>query len=300
MTLSTAITASLLALSMGSMTLEPQGTTAPGSAKTKAPSVIVTGPVKQTDDPALARRVTKRFEGAPVGEILDWLASENVSFVADSAAFGDRKLTANFVNQPLKDVIAAIATALDGQWTRNGSVYSLKPKVDFLEFGLSGRDFTFVGPEVFKLGDKNLLSEESMKEMQRAMEEARKSIKERIDVKVLDKELMEKLGSEKVLGRTEELLKELKTLPKFEGELMIPDLVLPKISGGDSMILNLSKVEKLLATLTPEQKGTMEKNGHLKYSELTQAQKEILGKVPAGDWSIVFESQGNRLAIKSG
>lgn len=66
------------------------------------------------------------------------------------------------------------------------------------------------------------------------------------------------------------------------------------------MILNLSKVEKLLSTLTTEQKATMERNGHLKYSELTQAQKEILGKVPTGDWSIVFEGQGKRLAIKSG
>lgn len=44
MTLSSAVTASLLALSMGAMTLEPQGKTAPGSAKTKAPDVIVTGP----------------------------------------------------------------------------------------------------------------------------------------------------------------------------------------------------------------------------------------------------------------
>ncbi|MBV6490365.1 MAG: hypothetical protein KJZ62_05220 [Fimbriimonadaceae bacterium] len=300
MTLSSAITASLLALSMGAMTLEPQGKTAPGSAKTKAPDVIVTGPIKQVDDPALARRVTNRFEGAPISEVLDWLASENVSFVADSEAFGDRKLTANFVNQPLKDVIAAIASALDGQWTRNGSVYSLKLKFDFLELGPSGRDFTFVGPDVFKMGDKNLLSEESLKEMQKAMEEAHKAIKERIDVRVLDKEIVEKLRSEKSLDRAEELLKELKTLPKFEGDFIIPDLVLPKIGGGDAMILNLSKVEKLLSTLTAEQKTTMEKNGHLKYSELTQAQKEILGKVPTGNWSIVFEGQGKRLAIKSG
>ena len=110
-----------------------------------AQSAQVVGPASAQKDPVienatgayegvqvqdeLSRRVTKQFQNATLSDVLAWLSLEGLSFVAETTEFGDTmRLTLNFANQPLKDVLNAISQVVGAKWEQRGSIFVLKPE----------------------------------------------------------------------------------------------------------------------------------------------------------------------------
>lgn len=55
----------------------------------------------------------------------------------------------------------------------------------------------------------------------------------------------------------------------------------------------------LLESMTPEQSKLMESRGYLTVKDLTNAQKELLGELPKGDFTISYTIDGKSITIKS-
>ncbi len=89
------------------------------------------GKVAAQTNPALKKRVTKRFVNANLSDVLAWLSLEQLSFVADMGSFPDKKVTFNFVNQPMEDVLTAIADTFGGRWEQRGDIWTLKAGSSF-------------------------------------------------------------------------------------------------------------------------------------------------------------------------
>lgn len=87
------------------------------------------------------RKVTRSFSNAKLAEVLDWLKSQGVNFVVrpDQVA-SDSRLSLNAVNQPLGDVMKAIAKAFDGAWVKEGELWVFKQG--------ASRNFAFAVPDV--------------------------------------------------------------------------------------------------------------------------------------------------------
>lgn len=69
------------------------------------------------------QRVSVDFEHAQVSEVLNWLSKNGASFVAaDSELPKDATITMSVKDQPLDEVVDAIASALGGHWERRGGV----------------------------------------------------------------------------------------------------------------------------------------------------------------------------------
>ena len=70
--------------------------------------------------------VSVRFNDAKVGDVLNWLERQKVSFVVADAKLRDHTITLNVQNQPLDSVTDAIAASLGGHWDRQGSIRIFK------------------------------------------------------------------------------------------------------------------------------------------------------------------------------
>lgn len=64
------------------------------------------------------------------------------------------------------------------------------------------------------------------------------------------------------------------------------------------LILKAASMDELLKSLTPDQKVKHEQQGFLKYSDLSGAQKKMLGS-PSGNFTISFNLDGRKLTIKN-
>ncbi|MCL6623532.1 MAG: STN domain-containing protein [Fimbriimonadales bacterium] len=79
-------------------------------------------------DPAFDRKVSVTFQSARVVDVLKWLEVEGISFVVDPRSFGEeRTVSLSVKDQPLRDVLNAIARVLNAHWEREGNIYILKP-----------------------------------------------------------------------------------------------------------------------------------------------------------------------------
>ncbi|MER3414568.1 MAG: hypothetical protein C4340_07035 [Armatimonadota bacterium] len=74
------------------------------------------------------QRVSAEFQEATLAEVLRWLASTGVNFVADPTSAGDAKVTLSVKDVPLRDLLRAIEQVFHGTWTKNGEVYAFKAK----------------------------------------------------------------------------------------------------------------------------------------------------------------------------
>lgn len=127
--------------------------------------------------------------------------------------------------------------------------------------------------QMFKDGVK--MSEENMKKFREAQEKALKSLKD------------SKVYSEKFFS--DEYIKDLKA--KFKG-----------LNNGSVFTINTGNIEELLKSLTPAQKELHKKQGYLKLSDLTQKQRELLGKGSEkieGDFTFTYNKDGEKLTIKN-
>lgn len=74
-------------------------------------------------DARLDRKISKRFDNVPVREVLQWLAGEGVSFVVRDTELTESRISINFVDEPMRNAVNAIADACGGSWRKHGSVY---------------------------------------------------------------------------------------------------------------------------------------------------------------------------------
>lgn len=83
--------------------------------------------LSQTQIPGMDRRVTAKFQQVGIGKVLAWLSDEKLSFVVDESDFPGTKITLNFEEARLSEVLDAIAATLNAHWQRRGEVFTLKP-----------------------------------------------------------------------------------------------------------------------------------------------------------------------------
>jgi hypothetical protein len=76
---------------------------------------------------AYGKTVSVTFNNAPVSQVLNWIKKQGVSFVIDESITRNKRVTLNIVNQPVSSVLDAIGAALDGHWSRRGSIYVYRP-----------------------------------------------------------------------------------------------------------------------------------------------------------------------------
>lgn len=94
------------------------------------------------------RKVTRSFDNAKLAEVLDWLKAQGVNFVIrPDQVDPNSRLSLNAVNQPLRDVMSAIAAAFGGSWTKEGELWVFRQGAsrDFLLGAPSFPDFPSFG-----------------------------------------------------------------------------------------------------------------------------------------------------------
>ena len=196
-----------------------------------APSVtVVAQAASDQDQEETQARVSVSFNHATVGDVMDWLTKNGLSFVAaDSELPKDATITLNVKDEPINEVADAIASALGGHWERRGGMRIFrKGEGMFRVFNGDGEHFmmpsepgaktwtmpkmrefkdgdhVFVMPNIpdmkeFKMPDiqipdmKNMpgMDEESRKEMERALEDAHKEMLKSGDEMKISRKAME-------------------------------------------------------------------------------------------------------------
>lgn len=107
---------------------------------------------QQATTPTLDRKLSGNFENATLKEVLKWLSQQGVSFVVRADADGNARLSLNIQDQPIQDVMDAIASAFDTEWEKKGNTYVLKqsPRARIIQ-GIPFHDGpTEVAPRLFE------------------------------------------------------------------------------------------------------------------------------------------------------
>jgi hypothetical protein len=115
------------------------------------------------DEPALFGQATERvsvsFKNASLREVLDWLKNAGVSFVVgDDQVNKDSKTNINIMNQPVDQLMRALASSWGGHWEKQKDIWVFKKGQDV--FGAptiaEGAPFTRLDklPETVIAGDK--------------------------------------------------------------------------------------------------------------------------------------------------
>jgi hypothetical protein len=219
------------------------------------------------------------------GEMINYLKEQDTKFIVETTKVDpNKKFEVNLKGLSSDEAAKAIAQALDLAAVKEGNVWVLRDGMPFgFTFnGMDGLDFDFEEmkelrglselKELKELEKMNFefkgLSEEQRKEMEKAMKEVEKSLS-KIKIEINEGELK---------GLGEKIRKEVGTATRIE----------------------LKRIDDLIKSITSDQWKLMEKQGHLKLSDLTPAQKELLGN-PQGneEMSITINRDGKKLTIKN-
>ena len=167
MAIGTGTIAAATALVAGALGITHAVQTAPEGQKS-APVVVGQKTERSAE---LQRLVSGNFENASLAEVCKWLSGQGVSFVADGTSLsGDAKLTANLQNQPLGDVMDAIADAFGGRWDRHGNIYTLHRGVAYwAPKGGEMREFEIAPGDMKGLEEMKILGPK-MEEVQKMLE----------------------------------------------------------------------------------------------------------------------------------
>ncbi len=213
--------------------------------------------------PLFDKRVSVEFKDATISEVLNWFSTTGVNFVAPTMV-KDQRVTLKVQDVPLRDVLRALSDVFGLTWSKQGEVYTLKPR--------AGQLFQFDNPRDlperrFFFNDRDL--EEWLKNLPRFNDP-------RLDADVRE--------------RLEELFRRFRDLP-FEPA--------PKKEKGfaNAFSFDVGNVEKLLDSLTDEQWKKQESQGYLSLNDLTAEQRELLGNPPS-PFEMSVEVRGKRLVIK--
>lgn len=236
------------------------------AGEVKPISALVQAPL---DAEIFDQKVSAEFHEAPLSEVLRWLAGTGVNFVADPASGGDAKVTLKVKNVPLRDVLRALEEVFNATWTKNGEVYSFRPKVRqrIERFGVP-------------LPSTPLLDEQ---ELNKWMEEQQRQMRELRDLGLNNPERVKEF-----LRRFRERL--LHDFPGFE-----------HFAPGSPHFFRfeMGSVGKLFQSITEEQWRKHDQQGYLTLGDLTPQQRAMLGD-PTGTFSISLNINGRTLNIRSG
>ncbi|ARU42201.1 hypothetical protein CCB80_14040 [Armatimonadetes bacterium Uphvl-Ar1] len=219
------------------------------------------------------------------GEMINYLKEQDTKFIVETTKVDpNKKFEVNLKGLSSDEAAKAIAQALDLAAFKEGNVWILRDGMPFgFTFnGMDGLDFDFEEmKELQGLSElKNLkelekmnfefkgLSEQQRKEMDKAMEEVEKALS-KVKIEINEGELK---------GLEEKIRKEVGAATRIE----------------------LKRIDDLIKSITSDQWKLMEKQGHLKLSDLTPVQRELLGN-PKGDdeISITIDRDGKKLTIKN-
>lgn len=250
------------------------------------------------------KRVTASFKSASVAEVLAWLTKQGVSFVVSDDQINNKKITLNVVNQPIESVVDAVAASFGGHWERRGTVrvyqkgsdvfsgFQFTPSTQFAPsetraYSFDAKEFpggavSIPDMKVFLAPLKSLKdipgSGLDEKEIEAITKELQDSLK---DAKVDDPAVWEKFSKK--------LSEKLQKIDAKVGRIA-------QTGKAQSVTVNGSDV---LATLTPAQKDLQKKQGYLKVSDLTDAQRKLLGITGTGQFEISIFKNGESLKIKN-
>ncbi|MCH8274091.1 MAG: DUF4974 domain-containing protein [Armatimonadetes bacterium] len=289
---------------------------------------LLQAPQAVPENPALDRKVTVTFQDATLSDVLKWLSSENVNFIAESTQISaDRKVTMSVKEQPLRDVIEALADAFNARWSRQGEIYVLKEgrlaySVPAIAGApqLLGRLFETMPEGAFRLAPP--INEERLEALKgrlgKAMEQFRlempperfltvpepgdKGLRLRLEgqeFQELLKGLPELRKHMKLEGPEFQAL--LKRLPEIRSfmKLEAPEMI-ERVRGLTRHGIGMENVGELMDSLTKEQWATQEKRGYLTPDDLSEKQRALFGHLPSeGSWSVTVVIGERKLTIKN-
>ena len=280
------------------------------------------------------RQVSVQFTNASASDVLKWLTKQNVNFVANVDKLPKSKITMNVSHVPLSEALETVAESLGGSWQVKGSTLMFRtgmfqPAMPFspAKVGAMGKthlewqDF----PQTGEMKSFSKMDESQLKAFEKSMSDLKgfkfdgKSFKE-IDPKALaemksfkgfsqdgkafaykmDPKQLEELKSHGMMQDGKpfnfqwdpKTLGEMKSWGDFKGFKNMKGFTFKKID-----------VEKFKKSLSTSQKDLMKKQGYLKFSDLTEAQRTMLFDKPsaemAGDFTFVFGSDDQKITIKS-
>lgn len=276
-----------------------------------------------SQDPALEKSVSVSFHGATLDDVLKWLSSQGINFVADKG-FPKResRLSMRVENQPLRNVLLAVADIFAGEWQKQGEIYVLKARS---EVSSSEPPGAFEGSKRLELQDPKS-ADEFAKRMQEWSERFFERWKEfgfsdfhyrDLIKEYLEQQLARGQWREFQGGRVfvfppgewrpldpEQLWKDMpdvrSLIEKYLSERSQrwqPDIRewrqnLPNLRIGGNLT-------RLFESITSEQWRIQEQRGYLTPNDLTEDQRSMLGFQGGGAMEITISINGKTLKIKS-
>lgn len=262
-------------------------------------------------DSALDKRVTKSLDSVTLKEALSALAEQGLSFVViENDKAQNVRITIHVVDQPLRDVMDAIASAYGGHWSRKGSVYILSDgrnsEAQFAPFEWRGFDRNALGQHELP---KDLMKKDSGAAALVLPKELMKD--DEMKLQILNPEIQKKIESAtqeamKARDMNPEMQKKIESAMQEAMKARVLDSTLmgePKMLSNEMRLFSFpsgQNFDKLLGSLTPQQKSLMAKRGYLTPKDLTKTQLGYLGKLPEGaDWSVSISIGGKTLKLRS-
>ena len=255
------------------------------------------------------RMVSVHFNNASASDVLKWLVKQNVNFVANVDGLPKNHITTSLNNVPLHEAIETVAESLGGSWQVKGSTLIFRKGMSFVAPYTSMTSFAhpnYGDAKAYKLFDESQMkafgkmrsdsfdTNLSYLTVDPKQFEELKSLYElstggkgytfKMDPKALA-ELQKLQKSEKGFSDQSKLFKELKAFPDMKG-----------------MTFHKIDPDQFLKSLTEKQKDLMKRQGHLKFSDLSDAQKAMMFMGSAKDlpesFTFVFLANGQKITIK--
>jgi hypothetical protein len=270
----------------------------------------------------LNQRVSVSFKSAPLAEVVNFLSKQGVSFILQENEFDGARVTLDIQNKPLRDALLALADSVGGHWQRRGEVYVLRkghgqsdlggvPLVDvnrileitegmlkdgkvevrpfnreefmkqWSEGMLKLKDLP-VPPEgfMFRDGQMQKLDPEAMKKFQEEIYKRFKDMEIEPGVRIFKDGDFKFPDSEAIRARVDEL----------RAKAQEQGLVVRAARAQD--------LRKLIDSLTADQLRKQQQQGYLTVEDLTAEQRQLLGTVGNGNWSITYTVDGKTLHLR--
>jgi hypothetical protein len=249
----------VILVALGAVTLAAFGI-AQQSGKAESPAA--SAPQDALADPVFDQRVSVEFKDASFRDVLDWLSSTGVNFVAPSLA-REQRVTLKVENVPLRDLLRALSDIFGMTWSKQGEVYALRP-----------RGMSLILPDArFELNPPLWFDEKSLEEWLESLPRAN------------DPRLESELRQ-----RMEELFQWFRDFPPL-------NLAPKSDQGGGTLENRPSDVERLMDSLTEEQWQKHKSRGYLRPEDLTPEQRRLL-RFPPSPFEMHFDIFGRKLTIK--
>jgi hypothetical protein len=230
----------------------------------------------------MSRRVDANFTGATFADVARWLREQGVAFAVDRSDVDENaRLELHGKGVPLSDVMAAIERAWGGRFEKVGAFY-------VFQRGSGPR----VGPRrsLFVLPPNAPLTPEQRERLEDTLKRLREDTADmRQRFRASAPELRQ---LEEMMRQAEKRLHEWRApdAPKAGEREETKDArpVAPK---------RVVEPGKLMASITEAQWELHRKQGHLKLSDLTAAQRAMIGD-PKGSYSLSIVIDGKRLEVR--